>query len=47
MTTTPADIMTKKIAPIIDLHMEGHITIEELNKIMLRIIEKYEVKPNA
>ena len=44
MTTTPADTMTNKIKPVVELHMEGLITREELNNIMNRIIEKYEVK---
>jgi len=44
MTTTPADTMTDKTGQIVKLHMEGLITTQELNKIIVRIIEKYEVK---
>ena len=36
--------MTNKIKPVVELHMEGLITREELNNIMNRITEKYEVK---
>jgi hypothetical protein len=45
MTTTPADTMTDKAGQVVKLHMEGLITTQELNKIIVRIIEKYEVKP--
>ena len=44
MTTTPADTMTDKAGQVVKLHMEGLITTQELNKIIVRIIEKYEVK---
>lgn len=44
MTTIPADTMTSKLKPIIELHIEGLITTEELNNIINRIIKKYEVK---
>ena len=44
MATTPADTMTNKIKPVFEIHIEGIITREELNNIMNRIIEKYEVK---
>ncbi len=44
MTTTPADTMTDKAGQEVKLHMEGLITTQELNKIIVRIIEKYEVK---
>jgi hypothetical protein len=43
MTTTPADTMTDKTGQVVKLHMEGLITTQELNKIIVRIIEKYEV----
>jgi len=44
MNITPADTMTDKTGQIVKLHIEGLITTQELNNIIIRIIEKYEVK---
>ena len=45
MTTITTDTMTDKTGQVVKLHMEGLITTQELNNIIVRIIEKYEVKP--
>ena len=44
MTTTATDTMTDKTGQVVKLHMEGLITTQELNNIIVRIIKKYEVK---
>ena len=41
---TPAGTMTDKASQVVALHVEGLITTQELNNIIVRIIEKYEVK---
>ena len=44
MSTTTANTMTDKAEEVVKLHIEGLITTQELNNIIVRIIEKYEVK---
>lgn len=43
--TTTTDTITDKTGQVVKLHMEGLITTQELNNIIVRIIEKYETKP--